>query len=50
MNIWRRWSDSTVSVAMENSKNVSNTTRDVDYQTEISVGIKNKIMVGISDN
>ena len=37
---------------MENSKNVSDTIRDVDYnyQTEISVGIKNKIMIGITDN
>ena len=39
-----------MNVAMENSKNVSNTTRDVDYQTEIGCGIKNKIMVGITDN
>ena len=45
MNKWGRWSDST----MENSKNVSSTTRDVEYQTEIGGGIKNKITIGISD-
>ena len=51
MNNWGRWSDSAVkfNVAMENSKNVSSTTRDVEYQTEIGGGIKNKITIGISD-
>ena len=39
-----------MNVAIENSKNVSNTTRDVDYQTEIGFSSKNKIMVGITDN
>ena len=49
MNKWGRWSDSTINVAMENSKNVSSTTRDIEYQTEIGGGIKNKITIGISD-
>ena len=50
---WRRWSDSTstvnVVIDMEDSKNVGNATRDVNYQTEIAGGIKNEIMMGISD-
>ena len=48
---WWRWSDST-SIAnnnMENSKNVSYITRNVEHQTEIGFGIKNTIMIGISD-
>jgi hypothetical protein len=49
MNIRGRWSDGAVNVAMENSKNVSDTTRDVEHQTEIGGSIKNKIMIGISD-
>ena len=37
-------------IYMENGKYVSDTAEDVDYQTEIGGGIKNKIVVGITDN
>ena len=50
VNNWRRWSDNTINVAMENGKNVTDITRDVDYQTEIGGGIKNKTVAGITDN
>ena len=50
VNGCRRWSDSIMTnVAMENGKNVRNTTGDVDYHIEIGCSIKNKVMIGITD-
>ena len=34
---------------MEDSKNVNDTTRDVDCQTEIGCNVKNNIIVSITD-
>ena len=34
---------------MHNSKNVSDTTKDVDYQIEIGGSIRDKIIIGITD-
>ena len=34
---------------MEDSKNVNDTTRDVDCQTEIGYNVKNNIIVSIKD-
>ena len=50
VNNWGRWSDNTINVAVESGKNVTDITRDVEYQTEIGGGIKNKIVVGITNN
>ena len=38
-----------MSVGMENSKNVNDATRDVDYQIEIGCNIKNNAIISITD-